>query len=968
MSKYTRLFNENSAPESVQPSNVLISSTHAPLSEKAAVPKEDECPGRQKASRRLVRRRGLYSNAAQTTPDSMEMRPSWGITPSNPADLDPAPEVHPAERVNPDKFPEDNAGPPSNDGDENDALHSDKEDTLHSDKEDALHSDKEDTLHSDKEDTLHSDKEDTLHSDKEDTLHSDKEDTLHSEDDDTDVTITRLFSCDICPHFVCASQRALEAHALALHGDCLRDYTTLQPLVAKLAGLWGEVLTRKAERVGGWGRKVFDIARERDAGPEKMAEAERARVQLEKVIRSWHPSAEVFIFGSSVAFAVWDGVSDIDFTVIEVNALEEGTWPPPEKNAVRAITELLRKAGFSYSNLEPIRHARVPIIKHHASTPIRVPRESAAKGTHSGEGTTEGSECSSLEAEDIISRSVRCSLTQPASHADRAMLEGSIRSGIGAEAVQQIWWNRTSDMMCFTCDTTTHAIQAVMCKLTFTSPSLRACVQPLHDESRPELYNVDFDLSFRALGIRNSELLRRYLLNHPCARPGAIVLKDWSKTSGVNNSVNGYLTSYAINIMWIYFLVQKGVVKYVDPIADIPESLRSYHEELTKSPRYRPMLDPAWSAEEKLTYEQEAGRLLMEFFLYYAYEFDWENNVVSLNRKGITTKRMLDWDSEAIAPPMATTGHPNGRRGGNPTRYSFCIEDPYEENLNLGRHMGITKSLRVRTEFCRALLSLCKDGANESCVFASTDRRAAGGKTNTASLLAGPAGGLPMRVLYRLMAVCTREMALAREQEASNGLAEEDLRRAFESAAPNEFQLACKAWNWQQLIHRLGWKLHRGVVLPRREIGIKRRPTSPIGEEAASSKENSAGSLANVIADTLSDDFLRLRPGWVAWSTPWAALHLARKSPIGSYTAESTEKEDAEEEKTTTNPTSGNNFAVKGQAIGVGGDGSTGLLKGTRPHAARWEPATSLALPPLTLAFYLKKGFKMARLIRGLLR
>uniref|UniRef100_A0A0A9ZG09 Ketohexokinase n=1 Tax=Lygus hesperus TaxID=30085 RepID=A0A0A9ZG09_LYGHE len=54
-------------------------------------------------------------------------------------------------------------------------------------------------------------------------------------------------------------------------------------------------------------------------------------------------------------------------------------------------------------------------------------------------------------------------------------------------------------------------------------------------------------------------------------------------------------------------------------------------------------------------------------------------------------------------------------------RYSFCIEDPYEENLNLGRHMGISKSLRVQGEFCRGLLSLLKDDITHSCVFASSD-------------------------------------------------------------------------------------------------------------------------------------------------------------------------------------------------------------------------------------------------------
>ncbi|CCW65841.1 unnamed protein product [Phytomonas sp. EM1] len=542
-----------------------------------------------------------------------------------------------------------------------------------------------------------------------------------------------------------------------------------------------------------------------------------------------------------------------------------------------------------------------------------------------------------------------------------------------------------------------------MCELTFTSPSQRARVQPLHDECRPELFNVDFDLSFRAFGIRNSELLRRYLLNHPCARPGAIVLKDWSKTSGVNNSVNGYLTSYAINIMWIYFLVQKGVVAYVDPIEDIPESLRCYREELAKGPRYRPMLDPAWSAAERAALEREAGRLLMEFFLFYAHEFDWANHVVSLNRKGITTKRMLGWDSEAIAPLSPTAAPPSGgaRRGGNLTRYSFCIEDPYEENLNLGRHMGITKSLRVRAEFCRALLSLCKDGESESCVFVSADRGRTASRTNpgalpgsSSSLLTAPRGQLPFKVLYRLMAVCTREMALARQRQTGSpsidaGVPEEELRQAFQSAAAVEFQLASKAWNWQQLVHRLGFKIHRGVVLPRREIGARRftaPPPAPEGGEDGSASSSSAspissssspgresgrrgddtaGGLANAMVKALSEGFLRLTPEWVAWSTPWAALHLRRQpffTPPARPKGDGESAEGAREKASNTavgNPAGG----VK---IGVGEGENAGLLKPTRRHAARWEPPAAFAPTALTLAPR-QRGFSIARLMRGLL-
>ncbi|KAI5685188.1 Cid1 family poly A polymerase [Leishmania braziliensis] len=817
-------------------------------------------------------------------------------------------------------------------------------------------------------------------------------------------TSPRLFTCDMCLHYVSTSYEALEQHALDQHSDALADYTRLRTVAKKLVPVWGDVLKRKASVVQQWGEKIFAVAVQRDAGAEKMAEAHRARAQLELVVQRWHPRAKVFIFGSSVAFGVWDGISDIDFTVVDVEELEAGTWPPSEKNAVRSITELLRRAGFSFINLEPISHARVPIIKHHASLPIRLTdeqrhrlheeaRQSAAAVNSAAPELLASSSPSSaqqeapaekghtqLEAELIIARSVRYSLNLPAGPPDSAILEASIRLAVGSAALQQVWWNRTRDMCCMTFDTTTSAVKASTCPLHFISAGMRARVQPLHEECRPELYGMDFDLSFRAFGIRNSHLLRRYLLSHPCARPGALVLKDWSKTSGVNNSVNGYLTSYAINIMWIYYLVHRGVIPYVCPARDIPASLR---HNVDPDPQYAAMVDPAWTPEERAAMEAQAGELLLGFFYYYAFEFDWANHVVSLNRPGVTTKAALGWDVEDVAPvgglvphfgaagsqhqhnltgaeihhsdihgggtPAASpTRSPAGRdgmiasnasmaarRSRATTRYSFCIEDPYEENLNLGRHMGVTKTLRVQTELYRGLLSLLKDDLQHCCVFAASANTSGNsgnadnsgvtvsGAPATAAATATNASGepmeLPVRVLYKLMALSTRELAMARRRHSAAvttgvefpGVPLSDLKDAFLAQAPTEWKLASQVWNRDQLLHRLGLKLHaREYVLPRREVGVRRlaakappgvvlastpEPTftasTAEGRQASSSPEHAPSSSAEVKemnraflgavpTRRLPEDLLLamtrgyscLTPSWVAWTKPWAAL------------------------------------------------------------------------------------------------
>lgn len=897
----------------------------------------------------------------------------------------------------------------------------------------------------------------------------------------------RYYFCDVCSQGCFASFEDAETHLLENHVSHLPDYQLLRTVVRKLLNrdVWLAVKEekRKDGTLEACGRRVLEEGRRKDPGPERMLEAHRAREQLEAVVQQWHPTAKVYIFGSSVTFGIWDGMGDIDFTVVDEAQLRAGTWPPPERNAVRSITELLRRAGFSYVNLEPISHARVPIIKHHASFPLRLEPSVVRRSKEAVvvEGTKEEEECNAstpcrtpqppsekeiaiahldkettvakginrkeeakdgsaqegqrvdvknaardlrvslsrrLEAEDVIARSVRYILNGPASWEDRLLLEASIREAVGATGVQQVWWNRTRDLMNVTLDTTTNAIRAATCPLAVVSPTLRARIQPLHDDCRPELYNLDFDLSFRVFGIRNSQLLRRYLMQHPCARPGAMILKEWSKRSGVNNSVNGFLTSYAVAIMWLYFLLQKRVVKFVDPVKDIPASL----EGCPMNPVYVPMVDPKWTKEEQTLYATQGGDLLVEFFYFYAVEFDWKNHVVSLNRPGITTKSSLGWCEEgegfAYHPQTGGTGNNNGSSvggtelGGGSTslapslqvprrhavQYNFCIEDPYEENLNLGRHMGLTKTLRVQTEFYRGLLSLLKDGSKDACVFplpsvssvpelassglqrekgkgvigqkdvaeeeqgeageeedttGSARRSLEGNKRETtlrqamddATVFTEGNGLLPIstfahKVLYRLMVVSWREVAHSRrayeerrrkehleknsslpsekdkskrpmaaeeiirgpsiakgeeppcgdmnsvstappgtpgtvaalasfsftastpgastEREgdapssfpssdapdvsnkttdgaketgtATNealtdggrwgGVPEDVLRCALEKHAPIELKIGLKAWNWQQLIHRLGYKIHRHGVYPRREVGI----------------------------------------------------------------------------------------------------------------------------------------------------
>jgi hypothetical protein len=694
------------------------------------------------------------------------------------------------------------------------------------------------------------------------------------EDDDAlhgSSSSVRLFSCDACSNVCFGNAEQLDEHVRLRHVPVmLPQFDEIRSASETVKDNWEALLSADSvvEKLRSWGVKAFELALERDAGLSKMQEAHAARAQLEVAVQRWLPSCSVYIFGSSVALGVWDGSSDVDFTVVDVNALERGAWSPNEKQAVRSIAQVLYRAGFSAQNLELIPFARVPIIKHHKNSPLIPQIALRAAGQWPD------------QVEKTVARSARFSLASPASPQDRLLMEASVRASLlHPDAAEQIWWDRRGTEMCVTFSSSTEAMRALTATPATTASNKCMRAAPLHIEFSPELFHVDFDLSFRVFGIRNSQLLRKYLLAHPCARPGSLVLKDWSKSSGVNNSQAGFLTSYAINMLWIYFLVQRGVVPYVDPL-DIPSSLAS--PEHSRDPQYSPMQSPGLSEAQRQAQFSDMGRLLMDFFKFYSCEFDWELHVVSLNRKGITTKAQLGWDEEDV------------QQGRKHTRYMMCIEDPYEENLNLGRHLGPTKSVKVMHELRRGLLSLLKDDLTSSSVFELCDNAS----RNVAML--PPADAL-LKIIKHILVAFEETVYQQQHQHqavdsatspsspttgtisssSSSGAAtpaapttsfiKSDVLHAYvHKQAPFELEVALKFWSWQQLLHRLGYKTLGGVVYRRGSLlaaaqQVREAPHSSSDAHSSSSVPAAAGDAAARVRAALQQQLDAVQRDTAAW-------------------------------------------------------------------------------------------------------
>lgn len=193
---------------------------------------------------------------------------------------------------------------------------------------------------------------------------------------------------------------------------------------------------------------------------------------------------------------------------------------------------------------------------------------------------------------------------------------------------------------------------------------------------------INFDVTaHRRCGVRNSALLRAYFDQYELGRWLAFAVKAWSKRTHMNLSASGFLTSYGFNILVIYFLLVRQRVQFV-PIHSMDCAT------LPMLPVGSPLVPPD---------EVEFGALLEDFCRYYAKEFDYDKEVITLSRApGTSTRDMLGWTKEA-EDRLAERGSEGER-----VSYRCCIEDPYEANLNVGRLITPFKLELLREQMERA--------------------------------------------------------------------------------------------------------------------------------------------------------------------------------------------------------------------------------------------------------------------------
>lgn len=180
----------------------------------------------------------------------------------------------------------------------------------------------------------------------------------------------------------------------------------------------------------------------------------------------------------------------------------------------------------------------------------------------------------------------------------------------------------------------------------------------------------------------NTALLKHFARADPRVRPLAFAIKHWAKQRGINDSVNGTLSSYGFMLLLIFFLQSSRAQSLLPPVEAVFKSIETERslpglvcclEALTVAAK-----DSTFGSSES----DSVGALLIGFFRFYAAEFNYEHDVVSV-RGGYALTKAAKWN--------------------RPTMWRLSIEDPFELTHDVARVVFSQRGQElIRTEFTRA--------------------------------------------------------------------------------------------------------------------------------------------------------------------------------------------------------------------------------------------------------------------------
>lgn len=191
---------------------------------------------------------------------------------------------------------------------------------------------------------------------------------------------------------------------------------------------------------------------------------------------------------------------------------------------------------------------------------------------------------------------------------------------------------------------------------------------------------LEGDISlYNTLAIANTEMLEMYSRLDPRVQILGFALKYFAKVLGICDASRGSLSSYAYILMVIFFLQQRD-----PPVIPVLQELHGekkpyqmiedwnvwYFKDFDKVPEI-------WPGYGKNT--ETAAELWLGLLSFYAYDFDWQEYVISIRQKALLTRFRKLWITNQIA-----------------------IEDPFDLNHNLGAGLSQKMNMYIFRTFVRA--------------------------------------------------------------------------------------------------------------------------------------------------------------------------------------------------------------------------------------------------------------------------
>ncbi len=171
-------------------------------------------------------------------------------------------------------------------------------------------------------------------------------------------------------------------------------------------------------------------------------------------------------------------------------------------------------------------------------------------------------------------------------------------------------------------------------------------------------FQIDMCVNNRLVD-HNTALVATYMDLDERVRPLCLLIKSWAKNRDVNTTYRGTLSSYAYVLLVISFCqtrsppvlpcLQRMVNgKELGPEEEVPKSIVSHADKSSESPtEYNVYFDRTkiqWVSRN----QESLSQLLLGFFKYYAFEFDYAKSVVAVRTGGLITRESKGWDQASV--------------------------------------------------------------------------------------------------------------------------------------------------------------------------------------------------------------------------------------------------------------------------------------------------------------------------------